>query len=46
MDGRTSPRTFTEKSKLSISLNQQSEIIYNFFFNCYLAAPRPTLGHY
>ena len=22
------------------------ELMSSFFFNCYLAAPRPTLGHY
>ena len=31
MDGQTSPRTFSNKSKLSTSLNQQSEIIYNLY---------------
>ena len=23
-----------------------SKLVFLFFFNCYLAAPRPTLGHY
>ena len=31
MDGQTSPRTFSNKSKLNTSLNQQSEIIYNLY---------------
>ena len=31
MVGQTSPRTFSNKSKLSTSLNQQSEIIYNLY---------------
>ena len=31
MDGQTSPRTFSNKSKLNASLNQQSEIIYNLY---------------
>ena len=30
--GKTSPRPFSEKSKLSISLNQHSEISYSLFF--------------
>ena len=28
--GKTSPRPFSEKSKFNISLDQQSEILYNF----------------
>ena len=30
--GETSPRPFSEKSKLSISLDQQSKVLYSLFY--------------
>ena len=30
-DGETSPRSFSEKSKLSISLDQESKVSYSLF---------------
>ena len=30
--GETSPRPFSEKLKLSISLDQQSKVLYSLFF--------------
>ena len=30
-DGETSPRPFSEKLKLSISLDQQSKVLYSLF---------------
>ena len=30
--GETIPRPFSEKSKLSISLDQQSKVLYNLFY--------------
>ena len=33
-DGETSPRPFSEKLKLSISLGQQSKVLYSLFLLC------------
>ena len=31
-DGETSPRPFSEKLKLGISLDQESKVLYSWFF--------------
>ena len=42
--GETSPRHFPEKSKLSISLAQQSKVLLQFVFNeCYVKRYRNIL---
>ena len=35
-DGETSPRPFSKKLKLSISLDQKSKALYSFFIVCYV----------